>query len=227
MYVAPSLLLDSFPIHGWPATHGDKSEAPATRNAYTCSVFEAAVDERPVSTDVEWRRNPSMPEIFISSSAATANVAEKLAADLETKGFQTFMPIRDLQAGADYPQIATRVSRSDGFIVLVESHPKRSTMQEREWLAVLDEASDLRKHKTLIPLLVGEGEPPNFLKNWQVLRLRDDAKRWRHLVDTIARALQSPNKPRFTALPKIDLDRRERRLQLITEAAKQLKSLGS
>jgi hypothetical protein len=39
MYVAPSLLLDSFPIHGWPATHGDKSEAPATRNAYSRSVF--------------------------------------------------------------------------------------------------------------------------------------------------------------------------------------------
>ena len=38
MYVAPSLLLDSFPIHGWPATHGDKSEAPATRNAYSRSV---------------------------------------------------------------------------------------------------------------------------------------------------------------------------------------------
>jgi hypothetical protein len=29
------------------------------------------------------------------------------------------------------------------------------------------------------------------------------------------------------ALPKIDLERRERRLQLITESAKQLKSLGS
>ena len=38
MYVVPALLLDSFPIHGWPATHGDKSEAPATRNAYSRSV---------------------------------------------------------------------------------------------------------------------------------------------------------------------------------------------
>src|ERR1700722_5829059 len=39
MYVPPALLLDSFPIHGWPATHGDKSAAPAPRNAYTCSVL--------------------------------------------------------------------------------------------------------------------------------------------------------------------------------------------
>jgi hypothetical protein len=168
-----------------------------------------------------------MREIFISSSIATASTAQKLAAELDAKGFHTFLPIRDLAAGEDFAtQIAQRVSRSDAFVVLVESH-KRSAMQEREWLAVLDEASDLRKHKALIPLLVGEGEPPNFLKNWEVLRVREDSKRWHHLVDTITRALQSPNKPRFVALPKIDLERRERRLQLITESAKQLKSLGS
>jgi len=168
-----------------------------------------------------------MLEIFISSSFATASAAHKLAAELEAKGFRTFLPIRDLPQGENVAtQIAQRVSLSDAFIVLVESH-QRSTMQEREWLAVLDEASDLRKHKALIPLLVGEGEPPNFLKNWQVLRVREDLKRWNHLVDTIVHALQSPNKPRFVPLPKIDLERRERRLQLITESAKQLKSLGS
>jgi hypothetical protein len=38
MSAASVLMLDSFPIHGWPATHGDKSEAPATRNAYSRSV---------------------------------------------------------------------------------------------------------------------------------------------------------------------------------------------
>jgi hypothetical protein len=38
MSAASALMLDSFPIHGWPATHGDKSEAPATRNVLTAVV---------------------------------------------------------------------------------------------------------------------------------------------------------------------------------------------
>ena len=35
MSAASALMLESSPIHGWPATRGDKSEAPATRNVPT------------------------------------------------------------------------------------------------------------------------------------------------------------------------------------------------
>lgn len=170
-----------------------------------------------------------MPEIFISSSTETASLARRLAKDLENKGFQTFVPTRDLANGADYPHIAEHVSKSVAFLVLVESNPKRSTTLEREWFAVLNEASDLSKNKKLIPLVVGEGEPPNFLKNWQALRVREasDSKRWHKLVDSISNALQSPDKPRFKAMPKADLERRERRLESIAETARQLKSFGS
>jgi hypothetical protein len=38
MSAASALMLDNFPIHGWPATRGDKSEAPATRNVLTAVV---------------------------------------------------------------------------------------------------------------------------------------------------------------------------------------------
>ncbi|HXB74213.1 MAG TPA: toll/interleukin-1 receptor domain-containing protein [Candidatus Acidoferrales bacterium] len=175
------------------------------------------------------RWSSRMPEIFISSSNGTSSLALRLAKDLEKQGFHTFLPTRDLQGGADYPQIFERVSRSDAFLVLVDSNPKRSTTQEREWFAVLNEASDLTKNKKLIPLVLGEGEPPNFLKNWQELRVRepDDSKRWHKLVDTIATALRSPDKPKFKALRKTDLERRERRLESIAATAKQLRLLGS
>jgi hypothetical protein len=39
MSAASALMLESSPIHGWPATRGDKSEAPATRNVPTAVVF--------------------------------------------------------------------------------------------------------------------------------------------------------------------------------------------
>jgi hypothetical protein len=168
-----------------------------------------------------------MSEIFISTSTETSGLARRLAEDLEKQGFHTFLPVRDPQGGADYPQIVKDVSQSDAFLVLVESNPKRSTMQEREWFAVLNEASDLTKNKKLIPLVLGGGEPPNFLRNWQALRVDpDDSKRWHKLVDTISTALRSSDQPKFKPLRKTDLEQRARRLDSIAATAKQLKSLG-
>ncbi len=169
-----------------------------------------------------------MPRIFISSPSGKSSVARKLANDLEARGFQSFVPSRDLQEGDDFAQIAWLISQSDAFLVIVEPKPKRSVKQEREWFAVLNEASDLTKGKRLIPVVLGEGEPPNFLKNWEALRLRapGDSKQWHKLVEAISSALQSREKPKLMALNKSDLDRWSRRLESIAETARQLKSLG-
>ena len=126
-----------------------------------------------------------MREVFISSSAETAAVALKLANDLEIERFQTFLPIRDIPVGdADADRWSLhqqKVSQADAFLVLVKSNPRRTPCLEREWFAILNEASDFKKkYKKLIPLLVGPGESPNFLKNWQALRVPkvSDSKRW-------------------------------------------------
>ena len=169
-----------------------------------------------------------MPRIFLSSPIGKSSVTRKLARDLEARGFETFVPARDFQEGADYSQITMAISQSDSFLVLVESNPKRSEAQEREWFAVLNEASDLKKGKRLIPVVLGGGEPPNFLKNWQALRLRTpgDAKQWHKLVEAISNALQSREKPKLAALSKSDLNRWNRRQESIAETARHLKSLG-
>jgi len=88
-----------------------------------------------------------MSEIFISSSGGASALARKLARDLEKLGFQTFLPIRDIAAGALYPQILARISRADAFLVLVESKPERSAALEQEWFAILNEASDSTQSK--------------------------------------------------------------------------------
>lgn len=167
-----------------------------------------------------------MPEVFISSSSGTSAVAHKLAKGLESRGFGTYLPIRDFAPGAQYPQIAERTFRADAFLVVVGPKPERSVTLEQEWFAILNQASDLTKK--LIPIVLGNGEPPNCFMNWEPLHVRDadDSKRWAKLIDTIARALRSTAKPRFTSMPKAALKERDRRLKAIVHRARQLKELG-
>jgi TIR domain len=169
-----------------------------------------------------------MLKVFISSSAEGASLARRLAKDLEQRGFLTDLPSRDLAEGVDYAQLDQRVAEAGAFLVLAEPNPRCSAMLQREWFAILNEASGLTKKKKLIPLVLGDGEPPNFLKNWQVLHVRDpqDPKRLQKLVDTIADAVQSKQRPRFKAFRKTDLERRARRLESIAATARELKALG-
>jgi hypothetical protein len=170
-----------------------------------------------------------MAKVFISSPDERAALARKLARDLEARGFETFLTTRDLKAFENFhAALGTAVSASDAFVVLVDPRLKRSQSLEREWIAILDEASDLKKSKRLIPVPIGEGELPNFLKNWQEVRLHDenDPKSWTRLVEKISGALQPAARLKFTSVNKADLERRNRRLDSIAEAARHLKSLG-
>jgi hypothetical protein len=168
-----------------------------------------------------------MSGIFISSSGENTSLARRLARDLKEEGFEPYVPGRDMRPGA-VQQLVEQMSQSDAFLVLVEPNPKRTPAREREWFEVLNEASDMKKGKKLIPLVVGSGETPNFLKNWEALHVPDpdDSKRWNKMISTISLALRSKAKPKFRPLPKADLVERKRRMADIVAAANHFKSLG-
>jgi hypothetical protein len=169
-----------------------------------------------------------MPEVFISSSKQASGLARRLAEDLQSEGFSTFVPVLDIQPdAAPYPQIVRQASQSDAFLVLVESNPKRSPALEQQWFAVLNEASGYKKGKKLIPLVVGPGKAPNFLRNWEALHVPkpDDSKRWSKMVSRISDALRSKAKPKLKPFSKADLLERKRRMDEITAAADYFESL--
>ena len=103
---------------------------------------------------------------------------------------------------------------------------ERSAAQEREWLAILDEASDFSKNKKLIPLVVGHAELPNFLKNWESLAVPSERQQWSKFIETTVKALRSDSRPRFVPVPKADLKQWQHRRESIAAMAKQLKALG-
>jgi hypothetical protein len=159
-----------------------------------------------------------MARVFISSSSDTLPVATKLASELDSRGFETMLLSGESPAEA--------IASCDAFLVLIGPNSERSAAQEREWVAILDEASGFQKRKKLIPLVVDSAELPNFLKNWQSLTVPGDEQHWPKFLDTIIRALRSDRKPKVLPISKADLKERKLRLDSIATVAKELKGLG-
>jgi hypothetical protein len=163
-------------------------------------------------------RDDRMARVFISSSSDTLPVATKLASELDSRGFETMLLSGESPAEA--------IASCDAFLVLIGPNSERSAAQEREWVAILDEASGFQKRKKLIPLVVDSAELPNFLKNWQSLTVPGDEQHWPKFLDTIIRALRSDRKPKVMPISKADLKERKLRLDSIATVAKELKGLG-
>ena len=115
-------------------------------------------------------------------------------------------------------------------MVVVTANGEHSHSQRQEWFEILNETSDLKKGKKLIPLMIGRGNPPVFVRNWQEVRLSDpsDTKRWRKVVDMIANALRLTAKPKLVPMPmpKTYIREYERRQKVMAETARKLKARG-
>ena len=164
-----------------------------------------------------------MAVIYISSAKDAVDIARKLADELKSRQFEILGPVESLTTDADRKELLNKTSGADGYLVIVKGNARPSEWQEREWLAILDHATVMTK---VIPLVVGYAEPPNFLKNWQHLRVPDDPKRWPKFVEVISGAFQPSRKPRSIPWRKKDLQERDQRFEGIANLARQLKSLG-
>jgi TIR domain/FtsX-like permease family len=169
------------------------------------------------------RANRFLMRVYISGGKSSARIASYLTKALRHKGFEIapqFQSGEDIQA-----RLLPLIREADAFIVVVGERDERSEWLEREWFEILEQTSD--RTKNLIPLVLGKAEPPNFLKNWQALRLSLPAggAQLDELVDTIANLIEK-KEIRLATPGKADLAARERRLNAIEATARRLKSLG-
>jgi hypothetical protein len=165
-------------------------------------------------------------QVYISSTKDVISTAKRLAKSLESRNFEVFLPPRDLQPGADYPQIKPEIRKAEAFLVLIGPNFERSVQLEREWVSILEEASGLTKK--LIPLRVGSAELPTFLKRWEDIRVPSskDEESWDKFVDTIADALDPKKKLKLKPPLKEDLEAWEQRMSEIASFANDLKKQG-
>ena len=123
-------------------------------------------------------------DVFISYAADTQSLAEQLTEALQKQGMHAWADFKDLRPGQRWQEELERAVENAGwFVILVSPQSYATPWQEAEWRAALTRVwSD--PHKTIIPVIVGGGDTPPFLRDWVTLRIdpTTPAAEWTHQV---------------------------------------------
>ena len=113
-----------------------------------------------------------MPKIFISYSSDARPWAKKLSKLLESKGVPIWTDFKSLKPGQDFlEEIQGALDDAKCFVILMGPKYRIGRSQDLEMQVALQRTwADSKKR--IIPVLVGDMEPPSFLKNWVPVRLQ-------------------------------------------------------
>jgi hypothetical protein len=111
-------------------------------------------------------------KIFISYSSDAKTWAKRLSESLESKGVSIWTDLKDLEPGADFDEkIQDALHDANCFVIVIGPKNRIGQAQDLEIQAALKSTwADSRKR--IVPVLVGDKEPPSFLKNWLPVRLQ-------------------------------------------------------
>jgi hypothetical protein len=134
--------------------------------------------------------------VFISHAVADTDIVEAIATVLKEHDYAPWVADTELLPGDDIGQtISEGIAAADVFLVVLSSNSLRSKWVQREIeSAVLREDE---KRVVVVPILIGDVEPPAFLQNRFYLRLQPGFS-----TDALAPLLRS--------LKRISAERRSR-----------------
>jgi hypothetical protein len=129
--------------------------------------------------------------VFISHPHSEKQTAKRLAEALQLHGISTWLDTGDLSHGDDLQIQIEHVLRAASVILfLIAPGQEANRWQEREWSIAL-EASWEDPNKRLIPLLLGDAEPPAFLRDRASLRLTNNPADWDRTVGKLVEMIRS------------------------------------
>jgi len=104
--------------------------------------------------------------IFLSHTAADAGVATRIAADLRGRGIRVILPQEEIAPGDRIAsKVAAAIGRSDSVVVLMSRDAAASHWVQRELQVARDQS------RRIIPVIVGDVEVPESLRDIRYLRL--------------------------------------------------------
>jgi hypothetical protein len=140
-----------------------------------------------------------MPDVFISYPNQEKEKAELLASTLKSRGLAPWLAHRDLSPGVRWQdQIRNKLESCDAFVLLVEPSAKPSNWLQLEYTAALESVWK-DDEKVLIPVLTGKGDPPVFLRQFNVLRVPSRRKDWQAFLEGIADTIKGQRKTEVSA----------------------------
>jgi SIR2-like protein/TIR domain-containing protein len=156
----------------------------------------ASQAERGPTAEAQSARKSNQLTVFISHAVADTDIVEAIATVLKEHDYAPWVADTELLPGDDIGQtISEGIAAADVFLVVLSSNSLRSKWVQREIeSAVLREDE---KRVVVVPILIGDVEPPAFLQNRFYLRLQPGFS-----TDALAPLLRS--------LKRISAERRSR-----------------
>ncbi len=130
-----------------------------------------------------------MADVFISYPYKEREKAELLASTFESRGLDAWLAHKDVSPNnALRDQILQRLDSCKVLVLLVEPTAKPSNWLQLEYMTAL-ESVWRDQEKLLIAVLTGKGDPPAFLRHYNVWRIPEKRQNWHlfseRLADTI------------------------------------------
>lgn len=133
-----------------------------------------------------------MIDAFISyDRRSSAALVARIVDGLRERGFTTWIDVESLTAGEAWPDAIQRALEESRFIIAVVSQgTERSEWIRREWNAGLQSESGSPR---LLPLWIGDVEPPPELQQVPGLRIRpNEAESVEAAIESLARRMREP-----------------------------------
>lgn len=165
-------------------------------------------------------------DVFISHSRTSTPAAKKLADALRARGVSPWLDGEQVMPGGAWRgTIRNALDSSRAIVFLIEPRREPGSQTRDEWSEAL-EAAWAEPSKRLIPLLIGDAEPPPFLKDRHALRIGDTSSELERAAQDVIEALRDETHPLGATEPAARERARDtwrRRLDEIEVAAKNLR----
>jgi hypothetical protein len=129
-----------------------------------------------------------MSDVYLSYSSKDKRHAKELAKELQALGVSAWLDSKDLAPGSDFKRaISSAISDARLVAFLVEPGDSREKVQWEYMEALGHSWSD--NEKILVPILIGNAEPPSFLRRSSALRVQPRNPEWARTAKQIAKLL--------------------------------------
>jgi hypothetical protein len=122
--------------------------------------------------------------IFISHASDQSELARRLVDELRNTGWEPWLDEQELRVGESW-QEATRkgIDESDAFLLLISGNQSASMRFE---LSEVLKRIWRDPEAVVVPVLVGDAEPPGYLRDHVAVRVDAEGRGLEAVIDTLA-----------------------------------------
>ena len=161
--------------------------------------------------------------VFISHASQTGPEARRLAEALTRLGLKVWLDERDFQPGDRWGQsMQDALDEADAYVVLVRGGEDPGEWLRTEWKEAARRTA-LRPEKKILPVVIGDGPLPPYLRLWQRILMESDVAQTALLISEAIDAPGTNETPTDSPAMRPVVESWRRRLEQIEKSAEAMR----